>query len=90
MVQKNLYNGDRQQDLLDILEKYDIPHDAVEIKPHSYHLPVEERMIPFVNPTGQVMVCGALSFADIARQMNWTSGSFHNENHDYRVWQEHY
>ncbi len=36
------------------------------------------------------MVCGSTTLAKISARRGWTPGSFLNDNHDYRVWRQHY
>ena len=90
IVQDNLHSEHGHIALMETLEKFDIPHDVIKVLPFSNHLPTRERMIPLVEPQGLVMVCGAISLGNLVKDMGWTPGSFHNENHDYRVWKEHY
>lgn len=90
IVQDNLHEEHGHIALMDTLERFSIPHTVVKVLPFSDHLPTEERMIPFVKPTGNVMVCGSISLAKLATAMGWIPGSFHNENHDYRVWKQYY
>lgn len=73
-------------DLLDTLERFNIPHSVIKLIPFSSNLPPEERMTPVVNPSNPVMVTGSLGMSSLARSMNWSPGTFDNENHDYRVW----
>jgi hypothetical protein len=89
IIQDNLHHEAGHTNLLHTLERFDIPHTQVKVVPFSAGLPLSERIQPLVHPDGPVMVCGSISLAQVAAQAGWTPGSFYNENHDYRVWQEH-
>jgi hypothetical protein len=89
ILQDNLYNERNYTALVECLERMGIPFDVVKVLPFSSHLPWEERVIPQINPQGQVMVSGSVSLAKLGADRGWTPGSFHNLNHDYRVWREH-
>lgn len=90
IVQENLYREDGFQALMAALERFSIPHDVVKVVPFSEDAPPHEQMVPNVEPQGLVMVCGSITLAKLAARRGWTPGSFHNANHDYRVWQQHY
>lgn len=90
IVQDNLHSEHGHIALMETLRRFEIPHDVIKVLPFSSHLPPADRMIPSINPTGAVMVCGSTSLGKLAKDMGWTPGSFHNENHDYRVWKQHY
>jgi hypothetical protein len=90
IVQNNLYHEIGHKDLLDTFDRMSIPYTEVEARLFSSHLPVNERIVPYVEPQGLVMVCGSITLARVASDAGWTPGSFYNENHDYRVWREHW
>lgn len=90
IVQDNLYREEGFTALAETLQRFDIPHDVVKVLPFSDHLQPHEQTEPVVHPHDPVMVCGSTTLAKIAKRRGWTPGSFLNENHDYRVWHEHY
>ena len=90
IVQNNLHREHGHIQLIDFLTKMDIPFTEVKVVPFSYDLPLEERMEPFVNPPNPVMISGSVALAHAAKTAGWIPGSFHNENHDYQVWKQHY
>ena len=90
IIQDNLFNEENHLVLLETLKRFEIPHTIVKVLPMSSHLPLNERVIPFVNPSGLVMVCGSVSLSKMGTDLSWYPGSFLNDNHDYRIWKEHY
>ena len=90
IIQNNLYQEEGHRDLLQHLERMQIPFTEVKVLPFSEHLSPHERMIPEVHPEGLVMVCGSTGLAKLATDLCWTPGSFLNDNHDYRVWLQFY
>ena len=90
IIQDNLYNEVGHSDLISTLERFDIPHSVVKVIPFTNGLPINERIMPVPDVDGPVMVCGSISLGNVAKQAGWFPGSFHNENHDFRVWKEHY
>jgi hypothetical protein len=90
IIQDNMFQESGQEDLINTLERMEIPYTVVKVLPLSDHLPINERIIPEINPIGLTMVCGSVGLANIAKKAGWTPGSFYNENHDYRAWKEHY
>lgn len=89
IIQDNLHREVGHARLIETLERFSIPHTEVKCVPFSHGLPLEERIIPLVQPEGLVMVCGSITLAQVAQQAGWTPGSFHNDNHDYRAWSQH-
>ena len=89
ILQDNLFNERNYSDLVACLERLEIPFDVVKVVPFSHGLPWDERVQPLVDPQGYVMVSGSISLATLAKERNWTPGSFHNENHEFPVWREH-
>jgi hypothetical protein len=90
VIQDNLFREDGLITLLECLQRFDIPHEVVKAVPLSIDAPHHEQLYPNPTPTGLVMVCGSTLLASIAKKRDWYPGSFLNENHDYRVWKEHY
>src|SRR6185437_7591485 len=84
VVQENLWNETEYDNFIGALERLSIPFDVVKVVPFSHEL------IPDVNPTGLVMAYGSVTLAKIAKEKGWIPGSFMNENHDFRVWRNHY
>lgn len=90
IIQDNLYQEEGHKTLIETFEKFSIPYTEVKVIPFTSGLPLEERMIPNVNPSNPIMICGSLTLSHIAKENNWLPGSFINENHDYRVWSKYY
>jgi hypothetical protein len=88
IVQDNLYREDGYLALIDVLQRFSIPHDIIKVIPFTSDLPDDQQTIPHVSPVGPVMVCGSTTLANIAKKRGWTPGSFHNAGHDYRVWRK--
>lgn len=102
ILQNNLHREDGGIALIDFLTRMDIPFTEVKVIPLTQglpldqrmvpvtNLPLDQRMVPVVNPSNPVMVSGSVTLANAAADAKWRPGSFYNENHDYRVWSEHY
>ena len=90
VLQNNLHREEKHAILVDTLSKYDIPFSEIKVIPFTSGLPPIERMEPYVDPQGLVMVCGSTGLGNLAKDMNWSPGSFHNDNHDYRCWKDHF
>lgn len=82
VVQNNLYNELGYDDIKTTLEKFQIPHTFVKVIPFSHEL------IPDIIIEDDVIVLGATTMSEIAKNKNWTPGSFINENFDVDKWME--
>lgn len=101
VVQNNLYNEYGYHALMDAIQKRDIPHAIVKPVPiinkllpadfdsHAFTGNIEDVPEPFIDESGLVMVCGAVTLAKIGASRDWIPGSFLNENFDYPVWKQH-
>lgn len=83
IIQENLHREEGFSDLVDTLDKFDIPHSVVKVVPFVGDI-ISETPLPVAGE--HVMVIGSLSLAEQASKRGWVPGSFHNENHDQRVW----
>ena len=84
VVQTNLFNEHNYANLIDQLERGQIPFSPVKIVPFVHLLE------PDVNPEGPVFCIGTLTMSEVARRKGWSPGSFWNEQHDFVHWREHY
>jgi hypothetical protein len=83
VLQKNLYNEVAFEELLSQLQKQETPFEIVNIIPFAH------TMIPDINVTGPVYVCGATTMGEIAKTKGWIPG-YIDENLDYRLFVKHY
>lgn len=93
IIQADLHREEGHAKLLSCLERHEIPFTEVKVIPFTSGLPLEQRFaceIDINSISNPVMVCGSTSLSDIAHQANWVPGSFHNENHRFEKWLEHY
>lgn len=85
VVQHDLFREYEQHaSLIAALERLGLPHSVHKIVPFT------SRLEPEVNPTGPVMVIGAIKLANIAKERGWHPGSFLNENFDYEIQRKHW
>jgi hypothetical protein len=85
IVQDNFYQEPHYDWLLRSLEQCGAPYTIVQVVPFSHQI------IPEVIPSCDlVMVYGSTTLCKIAADNNWTPGSFLNENHDFRRWNQGY
>ena len=81
VIQENIANEERHQDVIDTLERFDIPYTLVKVVPFAHTLE------PDVEIDGPVMTIGSVALTNkIAKRKGWKPGGFTNSNFDYRVW----
>jgi hypothetical protein len=85
VVQENIFNERGYAELLEALERLEIPHQVVKVRPFIHTL--EPDVMP---PDGPVMVMGAYTMWKIAQARGWKPGSFTNDNFDFRVQLKHW
>ncbi|AGC45066.1 hypothetical protein MYSTI_03760 [Myxococcus stipitatus DSM 14675] len=83
VIQDNLFNERGFRDLVQVLERGDIPHTRVKV------IPFDGGVEPFVDVPGPVVIMGSLTLTRYARKRGWTPGAFLNDQFDFRVWREH-
>lgn len=84
IIQDNLFHETGLEELLTCLRRQDVSFSIVKVVPFSHEL------IPDIQPPGLVLAFGATSLSGIARVRGWCPGTFLNDNHDFRVWGQHY
>ena len=102
VVQQNLYNEYGYTALMDCIIRAGIPHAVVkpvaiinklvpaDFDSFSFKGYIEDAPEPYIDESGLVMVCGAVTMSKVAQKRNWVPGSFINENFDFEVWRQHY
>ena len=80
VIQQGLYSTDDQCALIRSLDRCGVLYDVVSVDKRSV------KMVPDVNPSGLVMVCGTYSLSRIAVERLWRPGTFLNGNHNHRAW----
>src|SRR5262245_22868470 len=78
VVQEDIYREEGMRALLDVLERFGLPHSVHKI------VPFVRALEPEVSPPGAVIVIGAYTMNHIARARGWRPGAFLNENFDFR------
>jgi hypothetical protein len=102
VIQNNLYSEYGYTQLINVIEKNNIPHVVVKPVPiinrmvpadfdtHAFKGNIEDIPEPFVDETDNVIVMGAVTLAKIGASRNWIPGSFLNDNFDFEVWRKKY
>lgn len=88
IVQKNLHHENRRGELLQALERLDIPFLAVNINQDhrlNCELPIEYR-----DNSLPIITNGSIMLSNIARKQGWLPGSLLNDNFSYAIWADHY
>ena len=80
VIQRGVLSPANVDRLLDALIRAELPHSIVTI-PDG-----ERRMLPDIDPSGPIVVCGATYMAAIANARKWAPGSFLNDNFDHSIW----
>jgi len=80
VIQEDLFQENGREVLLDILKRFNVPHQVVKVVPFSHEL------LPEVTETDNIIVNGSVLLSRIARKRGWSPGGFLNDNFDYKVW----
>ncbi len=80
VLQDNIYQEYGYEELLRVLERYEIPYTQVKV------IPFIHEMIPDIDIDGPVMAVGSTAMTKIAKKKGWKPGSFYNENFTYEAW----
>lgn len=70
VIQENTYNEAGMNELIETLERADIPHSLHKV------VPFVGDIVPDVNPDDNVIVMGSYSLRHIAKRKGWVPGSF--------------
>jgi hypothetical protein len=104
-IQEGLFRGDHEKRLVDTLDRFKFPIHFFKHVPFTKELlwiEVERKELTnafkpasFISPGNppeekNVMVFGSVRVSHITAELDWTPGSFYNENHDYRVYSNHW
>lgn len=102
VIQNNLYNEYGYTRLMETINRFSIPHAVVKPVPvihkllpsdfdsHSYYGDINDVPEPFIDESGNIMVCGAVTLSKIAKERGWEPGSFINDNFDFEHWRANY
>lgn len=85
VVQENVFNENGYADLLEALERLDIPHQVVKVRPFIHT--IEPDIEP---PDGPIIVFGAYTMWKVAQIRGWKPGSFTNDNFTFERQLEHW
>jgi len=83
IVQENLFKEEGHDKLISTLERFNIPHELVNVRPF-----LEE--FDFKTDRKDVFAFGSLKLARLSEQYDWFPGTMITENHDYEVYSKHY
>lgn len=83
VIQNNLFNERGFHDLLEVLERMEIPHTLVKC------IPFGGGTEPEIHVPGPIVVMGSLTLTRYAKARGWTPGAFLNDQFDFEVWREH-
>jgi hypothetical protein len=92
VVQENVFREENYNTLIDALEHLGLDYDVVRV------LPFVEKIVKlgddpeaeYRQERRDVFVFGSLKMARISRDRGWVPGSLMTENHDFKVYREHY
>jgi len=81
VVQENVANEDRYDEVVSTLSRFGIPYTQVKVVPFAHTLE------PDVNPKGRVMTLGSITLTSrIVERKGWKPGAYSNDNFDFEVW----
>lgn len=83
VVQKNLANEDEYPNFISAIEKTGSICQIVKVVPFAHDL------IPPIETTS-IVAFGTMTLEGIAKQLNWSPGTFSNEKHNFEYWSEGY
>jgi len=89
LIQKDVFSAPHYEALIAVLDRLNLPHIVAKIKPGTREL-LWENDEPLTVGQSDVFCWGSVRLAHIAKDYGWTPGSLFNDNHDYRVYAEHY
>ncbi len=80
VLQDNIFQEYGYDELLRVLERYEIPYTEVKV------IPFIHKLIPDIDFDEPVFVCGSTAMTKVAQRKGWKPGSFYNENFTYEAW----
>ena len=83
VIQENIFREENYNVLIDTLDRFKFPYEVVKVKPF-----VDD--FDYVTNRKDVFVFGSVKMARIAKKYGWIPGSMSNQNHDYKVYSQHY
>lgn len=83
IVQERLFKEFEWDDLINSLERLDLPYEIVKVRPFI-------DTIEFETERKDVFCFGALKMARIFKQYGWNPGCIMTPNHDFEVYKNHY
>jgi hypothetical protein len=83
VIQKDLFQENQRPAIVDTLEKFSIPYQAVTILK-------DNTLYPEVTHEGPIITNGSIMLSNIAIQRGWKPGSLLNDNFSYEVWYKHF
>ena len=84
VVQDKLFNEEGFRSLLDMLDRMEYDYDIVKVYPFAHELTPD-----FNTDAERVIVMGAYTLSEIAKNKGWLPGSF-TDNLDFQVQHEHW
>jgi len=83
VVQDDMFQENRRDDLIETLCRFDIPYQLVKIN-SDYNI------YPDVEYEGNIITNGSILLSKIAVKNGWKPGSLFNDNFTYEVWYPHF
>ena len=83
VIQENLFREPNYDILIKTLDRVGLDYEIVKVRPF-----IEE--FEFKTDRKDVFCFGSVKMSRVAKKYDWYPGSLLNENHDYRVYSEHY
>lgn len=83
VIQEDMFQENRRDDLIETLDRFDIPYQLVKIN-DAYEVE------PAVHYDGAIITNGSILLSKIAVKNGWNPGSLFNENFTYEVWYHHF
>jgi len=80
VIQKSIFKPVNYELLTNALKARGINYTSVSIPNGTFDL------VPNVNPSEPVYVCGAIKLGKISNERSWKPGSFLNENYNFDLW----
>jgi len=90
LLQKNVFGHHHYEMLTDALDRMKLRHQVVQFRQFYQKELFNEDGTPVEVDTKNVFCWGSVKLAHVARDQGWDPGSFMNDNHDYRVYAQHY
>ena len=76
LIQKNVFQDPRYDEIFRVMDALKLPHEIVQFYPNSTAFDVK-------TDRKDIFVYGSVKLAKVAKDFDWTPGSFYGNNHEY-------